>query len=72
VSPLPHFQSVLSLLVTVSTWLLARGLNMPQPLVHATGVVVFAQVEAFENWLARSLCPAHLARRFLAWRRSSC
>jgi hypothetical protein len=66
-SRLPHVQSVLPWLSTIATWLLARSFNMPEPLVHATGLVVFAQVEAFENSVGRSLCPMRLARRSLAW-----
>jgi hypothetical protein len=50
-----------------ATWLVARSLNVPEPLVHATGVFVFVQVQVFENSIARSLCPARLARRLLAW-----
>jgi len=64
---LPRFQSVFPWLLTIATWLLARSLNMPEPLVHATGVVVFAQVEAFENSVGKSLCPIRLARQFLVW-----
>lgn len=70
-SPLPRFQSALPWLLTLATWLLARSLNMPEPLVHATGVVVFAQVEAFENSVGKSLCPIRLARQFLAWCRTA-
>src|ERR1700752_3475628 len=70
-SPLARFQSVLPWLLTLATWLLARSLNMPEPLVHATGVVVFAQVEAFENSVGKSLCPVRLAHQFLAWCRQA-
>ncbi|WKA26789.1 hypothetical protein [Bradyrhizobium roseum] len=45
------------------TWLLARSLNMPQPLVHDTGVFVFAQVQAIENRVGKTLCPMRLMRR---------
>ena len=51
----------------LATWLLARSLNMPEPLVHATGLFVFVQVQAFESSLGKSLCPARLTRRALAW-----
>jgi hypothetical protein len=64
---LPRFQSVLPWPLTLATWLLARSLNMPEPLLHATGVVVFAQVEAFENSVGKSLCPIRLARQLLVW-----
>jgi hypothetical protein len=45
------------------TWLLARSLNMPQPLVHDTGVFVFAQVQTIENRIGKALCPMRLLRR---------
>ena len=47
-------------LVHLATWVLARSLNMPQPLVHATGVFVFAQVYAVEIRVGRALCPFRL------------
>ncbi|MHC6156214.1 hypothetical protein ACVSQB_31120 [Bradyrhizobium elkanii] len=50
-------------LVHLATWLLARSLNMPQPLVHATGVLVFAQVYAVEMRVGRALCPLRLWRQ---------
>jgi hypothetical protein len=56
----------------LATELLARSLNIPEPLVHATGLFVFGWVQAlenkaFENSLARSLCPVRLARRLTSW-----
>jgi hypothetical protein len=51
----------------LATWMVARSLNMPEPLVHATGLFVFAQVQAFENSVLQSLCPARLARRLTSW-----
>jgi hypothetical protein len=45
------------------TWFLARSLNMPQPLVHDTGVFVFAQVQTIENRIGKALCPMRLLRR---------
>ena len=33
-------------LLKLATWMLARGLNMPEPLLHHTGVFVFARVAA--------------------------
>jgi len=52
----------------LATWLVARGLNMPEPLVHATGLfvvvqVLVVQVVAFETSVGQSLCPFRLARR---------
>src|SRR6195952_3097039 len=48
------------------TWTLARSLCMPEPVVHDTGVFVFAQVQTFENKVGRSLCPLRLLRRLRA------
>jgi hypothetical protein len=71
-SMLPRFQSeVLPWLATLATWLLARSLSLPEPLVHATGVVVFGQLQAFEASVGKSLCPDRLARQFLAFCRAA-
>lgn len=51
-------------------WALARSLCMPEPVVHDTGVFVFAQVQTFENKVGRSLCPRQLLRRLRAHFRS--
>jgi hypothetical protein len=59
--------ALVPLAVKLTTWLLARSLNMPEPLIHATGLFVFVQVQAFENSVGKSLCPVRLARRCLAW-----
>jgi hypothetical protein len=53
--------------LAVATRLLARSLNMPEPLVTSTGAYVYAQVAAAETRAARSLCPFALARRLRAW-----
>jgi hypothetical protein len=39
---------------------------MPEPLVHTTGVFVFAQVQAVENSIGKRLCPSRLLRQLLA------
>ena len=49
--------------LNLATWLLARTLNMPQPLVHDSGVFVFAQVQTIENRVGKALCPTRLMRR---------
>lgn len=54
-------------LLNLATRLLARALNMPEPLVHPTGAFVFAQLQAVENSVGRSLCPIRLWRRIRAW-----
>ena len=51
----------------LATWMVARSLNMPEPLVHATGIFMFVRVQAFETRVARSLCPVRLARRVKSW-----
>ena len=66
---------VLPWLLNLATRMLARSLNMPEPLVHSTGVFVFAQVQAVESRAARTLCPVRLLRRLQAvlrnWRRTA-
>jgi hypothetical protein len=54
-------------LLNLVTRLLARALNMPEPLLHSTGAFVFAQVQAVESSIGRSLCPVRLWRRIRAW-----
>jgi hypothetical protein len=58
-------------LLKLATRMLARGLNMPEPLLHHTGMFVFAQVAAFESSVGRSLCPSRLLRFFRDRRRGS-
>ncbi|NGX99695.1 MAG: hypothetical protein G4V63_32275 [Candidatus Afipia apatlaquensis] len=49
--------------------LLAQSLNMPEPLLHDTGVFVFARVQAAEDRALKTLCPLTLLRQYLARRR---
>jgi hypothetical protein len=49
--------------VNLATLLLARSLNLPQPLVHDTGLFVFVQVQVIENRIGKALCPVRLMRR---------
>ena len=58
-------------LLNLATRMLARGLNMPEPLVHHTGVFVFAQVAAVETSVGKSLCPNRLLRHLRKRRRGS-
>lgn len=61
--------SLLPWTMTFATWMLARSLNMPEPLVHSTGDYFVAQVLAFEHGVGKSLCPFRLARLLRAfWR----
>jgi hypothetical protein len=49
--------------------MLARSLNLPEPLLHSTGDYVIAQVVTLEHSVGRSLCPFRLARLLRArWR----
>ena len=50
-------------LLNLATWLVARSLNMPEPVVYDTGVFVFAQVQTIENRVFRALCPMRLVRQ---------
>jgi hypothetical protein len=63
---LPAAAELLPWLLNLATWLVARSLNMPEPLVHATGLFVFVRVQAFENSFLKALCPRRLVRRLLA------
>jgi hypothetical protein len=66
---LPAAAELLPWLLNLATWLVARSLNMPEPLVHATGLFVFMRVQDFENSFLKALCPRRLMRRLLALRR---
>jgi hypothetical protein len=50
----------------LATRALAFSLNMPEPLLHSTGVFVFAQVQAVESSIGKRLCPIRLLRQLLA------
>jgi hypothetical protein len=63
---LPAAAELLPWLLNLATWMVARSLNMPEPLVHTTGLFVFVQVQAFENSFLRALCPKRLKRQLLA------
>jgi hypothetical protein len=58
-------------LLNLATRMLARILNMPEPLVHNTGVFVFAHVQTIENSVGRTLCPMRLLRQLRNRRRQS-
>jgi hypothetical protein len=53
--------------LNLATWALARSLNLPEPLVHDTGVFVFAQVQTIENRVGRALRPMRLLRQLRTW-----
>ncbi|MEA2821958.1 MAG: hypothetical protein QOJ86_3962 [Bradyrhizobium sp.] len=50
-------------MLNLATRLLARILNMPEPLVHTTGVIVFAHVQAVENSVGKTFCPIRQLRQ---------
>jgi hypothetical protein len=56
-------------MLNLATRMLARTLNMPEPLVHTTGVFVLAQVQAVETSVGKTLCPIQLLRQLRNWRR---
>jgi hypothetical protein len=70
-STFPSVAGVIPWLLNLATRLLARALNMPEPLVHDTSIFVFAQVAAVENSVGQTLCPIRLWRQFQNWRRQS-
>jgi len=54
---------VLPWMLDLATRVLACMLNMPEPLLHNTGAFVFAQVQAVENSVGKTLHPIRLLRR---------
>jgi hypothetical protein len=66
---LPAIVAVAGWLLNMASWLVARALNMPQPLLLTTGLFVFAHVQTIETSIGKSLCPRRLARQLRAlWR----
>lgn len=59
----PSLPAIVQWLFDLATWLIARSLQMPEPLLQSVGVFVFARAQAFEG---KSLCPIHLVRGALA------
>jgi len=52
--------------LNLATRMLAYSLDMPKPLLQTTGFFVFAQVQAVENSVGKTLCPIRLLRQLLA------
>ena len=65
----PAAAGMIPWLLNLATRLLARGLNMPEPLVHTTGELVFAHVAAVETRVGKTLCPVRLLRWVQSWLR---
>ena len=63
----PPASGTFAWLLNLATWLLARSLNMPEPLVHNTGVFVLVHVQAVENSVGRTLCPVRLLGQLRSW-----
>ena len=55
--------TVLAWVLNLATRMLVSSLNMPEPLVHNTGVFMFARVQAVETSVGRTLCPIRLLRQ---------
>ncbi|MBR1146803.1 hypothetical protein JQ567_26270 [Bradyrhizobium sp. AUGA SZCCT0431] len=64
---LPLFLLIVRALHKLAVWVLARSLNMPEPLVHDTGVFVVAQVQTIENRIGETLTPMRRWRQFRSW-----
>ena len=58
--------AIIPWMLNLATRTLAYSLNMPQPLLHSTGVFEFAQVQSVENSVGNRLCAIRLLRRLLA------
>ena len=68
-SPLSSVAGTVQWMLNLATRMLARMLNMPEPLVHDTGVFVFAHVAAVESRVGKTLCPVRLLRQLRSWLR---
>jgi hypothetical protein len=62
---------VIPWVLKLASRMLARGLDMPEPMLHHTGMFVFARVAAFEDSVGRSLGAGNLLRLFHSGRRGS-
>jgi hypothetical protein len=56
-------------MLNLATRMLARIFNMPEPLVHTTGLFVVAQVQTIENRVGRRLCPVRQLHQLRKWLR---
>jgi hypothetical protein len=70
-STAPSAAGMIPWMLNLATRMLARILNMPEPLVHDTGAFVFAHVAAVENSVGSTLCPFRLLRQLRNRRRQS-
>jgi len=51
----------------LAIWALARAFNLPEPLVHGTGVFMFAKAQTIENRVGKALRPMQLLRQLRSW-----
>jgi hypothetical protein len=56
-------------LLDLATWLLARMLQMPEPMIHAAALFLLLRLQAIENDMGKSFCPIRLLRVLLSRRR---
>ena len=78
-STFPSLAGMMPWMLSLATRMLACSLQLPEPLVHNTGVFVFAHVQTIENSVGRTLCPIRLLRQLRSllqsllqsWRRRS-
>lgn len=70
-APSPSITGIMTWLLGLATRLLAGALNMPEPLLHDTGIFVFAQVQVVESSVGKRLCPIRLWRQFWDRQRSA-
>jgi hypothetical protein len=68
-NPFPSAADLMQWLLALATRVLARSLNMPEPLVHHTGVFVYVRVQEVETSIGKKLCPVRLWRRIQVWYR---
>jgi len=68
-SPRLSAAGIVQWMLNLATRIMARMLNMPEPLVHNTGVFVFAHVAAVESSVGKTLCPVRLLRQLRSWLR---
>jgi len=66
-SPFPSAADLAMWLLNLTARLLARALDMPEPLVHHTGMFVYIRVQEVETSIGRKLCPFRLWRRVQTW-----
>jgi len=54
-------------MLNLARWALSRCLNLPEPLVHDTGLFVLAKVQTIENRVGRALRPMRRLRQLRTW-----